>query len=231
MNSAMLKLCTWSGIVACVILGIGLWPLLQFVPPPLPSSSAAEIAAMYRENAFGILLGGTLMLASAAFYAPFYAAISAEIERIEERGSPLAKSQMLLGMLAVCVPVAVTAVVWMLGAYRAERSDETIQLLNDLGWFLFFTPVVAGLLNAIAIAAAIFNDKSATPTFPRWVAFLNIWIGILFMPGALLAFFKTGPFAWNGLFVFWLGVGAFAVWFVVMTYFLLRAARLRAERE
>ena len=227
MNGSSLRLCVYSGIAACVVLGIGLWPLLQFVPPPLPSASAAEIAAIYRNNSLGILLGSTLLLASTPLYAPFYAAISAEIERMEGPGSPLAKAQMLTGMLAVCVPIAVTADAWMIAAYRPERSDETIQMLNDFGWFLFFTPVAAGLINAVIIAIAIFNDKSPNPTFPRWVAFANIWIGILFLPGGALAFFKTGPFAWNGLFVFWLGVGAFFVWFVMMTKYLLRAAQTR----
>lgn len=229
MNGSSLRLCTWSGILACIILGIGLWPLLQFVPPPLPSASAAEIAAIYRSNSFGILLGSTFLLASTPLYAPFYAAISAEIERMEGKGAPLAKAQMLTGMLAVCVPIAVTAAAWMIAAFRPERSDETIQMLNDFGWFLFFTPVVAGLINAIIIAVAIFNDRSPNPTFPRWVAFVNIWIGILFLPGGALAFFKTGPFAWNGLFVFWLGVVAFFVWFVIMTRCLLRAASTRRE--
>ena len=227
MNGTALRLCTWSGIVACILLGIGLYPLLQFVPPPLPSASAAEIAAIYRNNSFGILLGSTLMLAAGALYAPFYAAISSEMERIEGKGAPLAKAQMLLGLLAVCVPVSVAADAWMIAAFRPEHSDETILTLNDFGWFLFFTPVVPGLLNAITIAVAIFSDKSPNPTFPRWVAFANIWIGILFLPGAMLAFFKSGPFALNGLVVFWLGTGAFAVWFVIMTYWLLRAARTR----
>jgi hypothetical protein len=227
MNGSTLRLCTWSGIVACILLGIGLYPLLQFVPPPLPSANAAEIAAIYRGNSLGILIGATLMLASGSLYAPFYAAISSEMERIEGVGSPLAKAQMLLGVLAVCVPVSVAADAWMIAAFRPERSDETIQALNDFGWFLFFTPVVPGLLNAIAIAVAIFHDKSPNPTFPRWVAFANIWIGILFLPGAMLAFFKTGPFALNGIFVFWLGTGAFVVWFVIMTRCLLRAARAR----
>ena len=226
MSSSSLRLCIWSGIVACFVLGVALWPLLQFVPPPKPSASATEIAAMYRNNGLGILLGSTLMLASASLYAPFYAAISAEMERMEGVGSPLAKAQMLLGMLAVCVPISVAADAWMIAAFR-DHSDETIQTLNDFGWFLFFTPVMPGLLNALTIAVAIFRDKSPNPTFPRWVAFANIWIGILFLPGAMLAFFKVGPFALDGIFVFWLGTGAFVVWFVIMTRCLLRAANSR----
>jgi hypothetical protein len=212
----------WSGVLASVILFIALWPLLQFVPPPEPSSTAAEIAARYRENAFGILLGGTLMLASSALYVPFYAALSSALETIEGQGGTFARAQLPLGMMAVCIPVAITSVLWMLGAFRPERADDTIRLLNDTGWFLFFTPVVAGLVQALVIATVILKDRSEQPIFPRWAGYLNIWLGLAFMPGALLVFFKTGPFAWNGLLVFWLGVIAFAIWFITMTFLLLR---------
>jgi hypothetical protein len=42
---------------------------------------------------------------------------------------------------------------------------------------------------------------------------------------------KIGPFALNGLFVFWLGTGAFAMWFVIMARCLLRAARSMAVQQ
>jgi hypothetical protein len=229
MNVAIQRLCIWTGIAGIVVQFTGLWPLLHFIPPPMPSATAAEIAGMYREHAVPIIMGSILMLSSAAMLVPFYAAISAQMEVMEAKGAPLAKAQLMLALLAVCVPVAVTAVLWMVAAYRPERSDETIQLLNDIGWVLFFSPVVAGLVQVFVIAAAILTDRSPVPVFPRWFAFLNIWVGILFLPGGILALFKTGPFAWNGLLCFWLGIGAFGVWFVPMAWLLLKAAREPAE--
>ena len=41
-------------------------------------------------------------------------------------------------------------------------------------------------------------------TYPRWVGFAAIWSAILFILGALVPFFYSGPFAWNGLIAFWL---------------------------
>jgi hypothetical protein len=42
-------------------------------------------------------------------------------------------------------------------------------------------------------------------------------------------FFKTGPFAWNGLLAFWLPISAFAVWFVVIFLVLKKAIYREAE--
>lgn len=41
--------------------------------------------------------------------------------------------------------------------------------------------------------------------------------------GGALVFFKTGPFSWPGIFVFWLAGSTFILWFIVMTSGLLQA--------
>jgi hypothetical protein len=38
--------------------------------------------------------------------------------------------------------------------------------------------------------------------------------------GGIAVFFKTGPFAWNGLVGFYIPIGAFTVWIAVMTYYM-----------
>ena len=67
------------------------------------------------------------------------------------------------------------------------------------------------------------------PIFPRWLAFYNLWSALLMAPGSLIPFFKTGPFAWDGLFAFWLPATVFGIWFVVMQVMVLKA--IRAEQE
>ena len=76
-----------------------------------------------------------------------------------------------------------------------------------------------------AVGFATLADKSAEPVFPRWSGFVNLWLGTLFLPGGLIVFFKTGPFAWDGFIAFWIPFAAFALWFLVMTPVLLRAIR------
>jgi hypothetical protein len=46
---------------------------------------------------------------------------------------------------------------------------------------------------------------------------------ILFLPDQMLFFFKTGPFAWNGLFAFWVPLTVFCGWFILLAYLVRRS--------
>jgi hypothetical protein len=41
--------------------------------------------------------------------------------------------------------------------------------------------------------------------------------------GVLAQLFNSGPFAWNGLFTFWIPLTVFVAWFFVIAYTMLRA--------
>ncbi|MDB5702364.1 MAG: hypothetical protein JWL66_2563 [Sphingomonadales bacterium] len=231
MHNDLEKAGIWCGIVSAVLIFVGLGVFMHFIPPPSPATGAHEIGNFYREHSTGIRIGGILMLATSALFIPFYSVLSAHLQRMEPHGSPLAKAQLMIAALALFMPIAITAVLWIVAAYRVERSDETIQLLNDIGWMLFFTPVIAGLLQVFVVAAAIFADVSPEPRFPRWFAFYSIWIGILFLPAGLLPMFKTGWLAWDGILAFWLGITAFGIWFIPMAVLLLKACDRATIRE
>ena len=48
-------------------------------------------------------------------------------------------------------------------------------------------------------------------------------MAIAFIPDVLAYFFKTGPFAWNGVFVFWLALTAYCAFLVAMSVVCRRA--------
>lgn len=80
--------------------------------------------------------------------------------------------------------------IWITALFRPKRSIEATPTLNDTAWLLFVGLCAAG--------------------------FLNIWIALLFMPAAIMSFFKSGPFAWNGLLSFWVPATVFGAGFYVM---------------
>jgi hypothetical protein len=77
------------------------------------------------------------------------------------------------------------------------------------------------MVQNVAVGVAILRDRSGL--FPRWVAFLNFFVALSFIPDVLAWFFKTGPFAWNGLFVFWLALTTYCVFLFVMAWACTRA--------
>lgn len=75
------------------------------------------------------------------------------------------------------------------------------------------------------------RHRHARPVFPRWVAWYNIWVGLLLLPASLIIFFKTGILAWTGLLGFWIPASAFGIWYLVMTWILMRAINEEAEAD
>lgn len=230
MNATSQRACVAAGPLCVVLMVLGLWPTAGFFPPMPPGLSADEIAAIYADRAVGIRIATVIFLIAGACYAAFTAAVAAQTRRMETRATPvLTYLQITCGAVVTVLFVAV-AVNWSLAAFRPERSPEITQMLNDLGWFWFLFTATVPALQLMALGFAILGDKAAQPVLPRWLGYVNLWIAVLFLPGVLLTFFKAGPFAWNGLFVFWIPAAAFGLWFLVVAGPMFGAIR-RQEAE
>lgn len=167
------------------------------------------------------------MLASVgvSLIGPLVALITIQMLRMErDRPPTLAILQAVSGSVT-WVMLMVPMIILNVAAFRPDRSPELTQLLTDLAWLLFLTPVAPFLIQNFAIGAAVLGDHSAAPVFPRWVGYANFWTGLLFVPALLAFFFKSGPFAWHGIFVFYLGTVVYGTWVLVMSTVLLRAVR------
>jgi hypothetical protein len=159
-----------------------------------------------------------------AGYAALVGAISAQMVRMETESRLPFLLQLgagSIGVLTVMFPTMVFAIT----AFRPERDPDLTQLLNDIGWLLIIPAFPTFIAQFGAIAAGAFMDRRATPVYPRWAAYLNLWIALLFVPGGFAYFFRTGPFAWDGLLAFWVAAGAFFVWLMAMTPLTLSAIR------
>ncbi|MDB6062344.1 MAG: hypothetical protein JWM78_2447 [Verrucomicrobiaceae bacterium] len=228
MNKRSQLICLWAAPLMGVMVTIGWWLLAKFVPPPLPSSGAAEIAELFRQNTNGIRVGMILLVAGAGLFAPFIAVISAQIQRIEGSPPVLAYTQLLGGAMSIAI-ILIPAMLWTTAAFRPERNPELILLLNDASWLIIAMTFSPAVIQNVAIGLAILGDKNQPPIFPRWVGYLNFWVAFLLLPAGLMTFFKTGPFAWNGLLAFWMPLVVFAIWFNVMFITLLKAIKRQPD--
>ena len=224
-NPKVLKFCAWMGPAFVLMWLIGSAPLAHFVfvPPPSASNTAAHTVHEYVSHLTGVRIGCVLMIFSSALYGFWGVAVSL-YARPAETGRPvLFYAQMIC--LACCVVVIMfIGFFWGVAAFRPGHTDPSVtQALNDLGWFgvLFTGAPFTGW--AFALAATILLDKSERPWFPRWVAYLNIWAGLLYVEAALILFFKHGAFSQNGFAVFYVPVAIFFVWIVTLSVMVIRA--------
>jgi hypothetical protein len=162
-----------------------------------------------------------LMQFAGAINCLFVAAISVQLRRIDRDDPTWSYTQLVAGGVGSMV-IVVGAMMMTAAVFRPDRGDGLSYLLFDVAWLFLVMPVAPALVQNIAIGMGILSDKRALPLFPRWLGFFNIWVGLLFMPGIMLTFFKAGPFAWNGLLAFWLPATVFFLWYPVMVTMMLR---------
>lgn len=219
----------WSGLIAITLFVLG-FMLSGFIPPPSPSLTVEAVAAHYRDHATGIRAGMTIMMISGMFVPPLVAVISMQMRRIPEAHPLLVYAQLSAGTLG-SVFFIIAPIIFLAIAYRPERDPELTFMMHDFAWIMAVIPWSPAFMQNIVIAVAIFLDKRAKPVFPRWLGYVNVWVAVGFLPGGLLPFFKSGPFAWSGIFVFWLAGSVFILWFLLMIWMLFRAVDSEAREQ
>ena len=228
MNTRSQMLCLWCGPAAIVIFLVGFWVVAGLVPVPSPSDSPREIQEIYQGNTDGIRTGLLMTMIAGALTGPWVAAISTQLKRIEGHYSPLTYTQLGMGMLGVLLFIFPCFMMETV-AFRPDRDPELMQLINDAAFLPFIGAFMPAVLQNIAIGICIFKDTEQK-VLPRWLGYFNLWVALLFVPAALIYFFKDGPFAWNGVFCFWLPLSIFSLWFGVM-FVALRKAILNQKPD
>ena len=226
MGSAMVsrsiqKACVWAGPVMGLLFVVG-FVTAGFFPPPSPDATAAEVATMIEQNRTAIRVGIVICLASCPLLMPFLASFTIQMRRIEGLRTIMAYTQLALGALAT-IEFVIPYIFMLVSTYRANQSPDVTRALYDLGWFFFLGVISTFVLQLVLFGIAVLVDTRPDPVFPRWLGYLNIWLALTFTPASFLVFFKTGPLAWNGVFVWWVPVCAFLLWFVPNFVYLLRA--------
>jgi hypothetical protein len=221
----LVKVSAWTGPAMTLLFLIGAVPLANFfVPPYSAQHSANEVAQMYVDNLTGIRLGCVLMCFAGALFLPFGLSIAAATRRPDPAGVLLSWIQVASVAVSTIV-ILLIPIFWGIGTYRAGQvAPEITQTWNDGGWFGVLFAVPPFSLWCLAIAVAVLRGGSQSTALPRWVGYLNAWVAVLFVPAMLMIFFKTGPFAQNGVLTFWMPVAVFFAWIVTMALVVVRAA-------
>jgi hypothetical protein len=216
----VLDLAALSGPVAVVVTLVG-WLISGMLPLPMgPASSTNELVAFFTDEPNRVMAGFVLSSVGVVLMAPMLALISVHMLRMEGRLPFLAFTQLLVAAVTVVINVF-PQMIFAIAAFRVDRDPGDIVLLNDLAWLLLFTGVTPFMIQNVVIGVAILRDR--TEVFPRWLGYLNFLVALSFVPDVMAYFFKTGPFAWNGVFVFWLALTTYSVFLFAMAIACRRA--------
>jgi hypothetical protein len=219
--------CIWSWPVCAVLFGVSFVVVAGFLPPVLESASAADVAAFYDANRTAIRAGLIGAMFASALQLPFFAVISAEMRKIEGRNPLLAPIQ-YGGAVVLTTFFQIICLLWLLASFRPEISPEIIRAANDYGWLVWTMLIPTYSMQFVCMAIAGFIDDRSHPIWPRWAAYLNIWVAVIGAGGVLAVYLKTGPFSWNGIIGIWLPLVLFLVGMTVNMWLLHRRATYEA---
>lgn len=207
------------------------WGILGGNFPPLPESiSSADLYTHYVQNSSRIALGMGLSLVFVPFYFLFSAVVSRLMQKVEGLDGPLSLIEQM-GGLTTMLAGQVAAVAWLVPAFRVqERTPELVRAFSDFGWLFFNMTFMVTTLQMFAFAIVFLSDKRAEKLIPAWVSWLSVVVGLIFIPLIALPFCLTGPFAWDGVFNYWISLSAFFVWVIVTSVYVSKAIN-RLDRE
>jgi hypothetical protein len=133
----------------------------------------------------------------------------------------------LMTVFAVLPPVF-----FGVAAFSPGRAPDVTAAIHELGVLSLVATdqYVIFLFVAVAVICLVPNTAVHSP-FPRWFGYFTVWTALAIEVGAVAFLFRTGPFAWNGVFVFWLPFALFGGWILVMSILLLKALARQEAAE
>jgi hypothetical protein len=222
-------MCAWIGLIGVPVILVG-FIVSGYILPPHADATAVQVAEFYQNNTFAIRLGLLLMILATAGYATMLSVVRVQLEVVESP-RPVWTTLSFVGGLTAYVMLTLFVMLLAAAAFRPERNPEITQMLHDIGWFMAFLAAVPFSLQGLGAGLAILGDKSGRPLFPRWVGYGGLWVFVLLMPGQILLFFHTGPFAYHGLISYWVPLFTFGGWMGLLSFAALRASKIDAPER
>jgi hypothetical protein len=214
-----------SAVVVTLFYAVGMFFIADFLPPPSPGLSQAEVVSFYQENRTSIIAGLTLAFVGTGFMLPLCIIGSVFLAEAEEGFPFFAVMQGLCAVITVLF-TAFPNFIWLAAAFRIDRSPELIAMLHDLGWIMWATPSWGFGFQLLCVAICGIRDKRPVPFIPRWLSYLAIWVAIGMTSTPLVPFFtESGPFAWNGLFTFWIAFFSPIFWIIIVSFLVIANIR------
>nr|WP_198151978.1 hypothetical protein [Kibdelosporangium sp. MJ126-NF4]CEL22468.1 hypothetical protein [Kibdelosporangium sp. MJ126-NF4]CTQ89324.1 hypothetical protein [Kibdelosporangium sp. MJ126-NF4] len=223
--TSLLRLGAWSPVVYLLLFGAGWLVLNHFFPPFSPADGPEEITRQFMDRRIPLMLGSVFVMVSTVALAPAGALFVLIIRKAEGAVGMLT---LMVGFTWATFMVVnfYTGLSFATATFRAERDPGIVQYASDLGFLQFIGGIPMFWLVWVLLAAAALTTRTReNPIIPRWFGYVSLWAAILYLPELLVFFFKTGPFAWDGVVGFWIPAVIFIIYFPLSTAVCLRIIR------
>ena len=231
MSERSQRIVLWWAIAFAAIYGVAFVFLLHMVPFPSATWSQDKIVAFYTEHHTSIRIGAVIASLTSAFMLPLAVVAGIQMARIE-RGRPIWAVLTICGGAMMSIFLVLPPLFWGVAAYTPDRAPEATVLMHQLAMLTMTTTDQYYVFMWVAIAVMCFTPtRMKHSPFPRWFGYLTVWIALMFEAGAFAFLPRTGPFAWNGLLVFWSPLTFFSLWIAVQCPLLFKAIRAQMEDD
>ncbi|ORW23221.1 hypothetical protein AWC19_11675 [Mycobacterium palustre] len=194
-----------------------------------PAWSADQVADWYVRNEGKIKLGAVLCSWTGAFMMPILVVLSIQMARVETGGWKVWSALSLVSGALMSLFLALPPLFWGVAAYTAPRKNsEVTTLMHELASLTMTTTDQFYVFLWVGVSVIALRPATRlvqNNPFPRWWGYTSLWITIMFEAGAIAFIPRSGPFAWNGLLVFWSPFVLFTVWITVQSWLIFRALR------
>ncbi|MDB5726682.1 MAG: hypothetical protein JWQ16_3436 [Novosphingobium sp.] len=222
MSARKQKILVWWTIISIIIFGSAYTFLIRLVPLPSPTLDAASVARFYAENSLSIRLGAMICSWTSAFLVPLSVVVAFQLSRLE-KGLPVWSALYFAGGILTSIFLVLPPLLWGVAAFTPTRPPEITLVVHEMATLLWVTTTQFFIFYMVALVVVILgSDQDASSPFPRWFAYLTVWVALITEVGAVGFLTKVGPFAWNGLFIFWLPFGVGFAWMFLLAFLLLR---------
>lgn len=223
----------WWGIGLTLVYLFAFAFLLQQVPLKNPNWTADQIQDWYVQNQGRIKWGAVICSWSGAFMMPILAVLSVQMARVEIGGAKIWSVLSLVSGALMSLFLMLPPMFWGVAAYTAPRKDhEVTALMHELASLTMTTTDQFYIFLWVGVTVICLRPATQLVKhnpFPRWWGYGSLWITFMFEAGAFAFIPRSGPFAWNGLLVFWSPLTLFATWITIQSWLMFRA--LRGQRD
>jgi hypothetical protein len=200
------------------------WP-----QPPSFDLTAQETADFYVAHQTGFRIGITLCTIGMAFLLAWTVQFGLMLWRLEG-GSHAGSAVTIASLAASPVLLSFDLAVFAIAAFRpADTSPDVTRALSDLAWLgsQLIWPMLA--LGMAVSGLLILRTQGKPGAFPAWLGYFGLVCAVAELGQAGIIFEKSGPFAGDGAFSWYLATFTWGPWILAAGWVMYRMLHRQAQ--